>query len=272
MVSAITTNADHEPARQLLLRIFIFIGAVLMYPTDPELGRGDAGHPASTAPFTMPETARLHLPDLTQSEGVIDFLALRSFIALYPALITSAYAHSIKASALPINDQLWQDVEIAWRFAVELDQYIDEHYLVVETPQASLSNPKPATFADAAEHALLLMAASLIRYRSSVPTKHPKVDVPFGFTPRRFKAQVRQMLARFDLRRKWSLYVNAPDNALPEAPLFQADQKLSEAQIANVPIVKALDDMLDSDKSWEYLLPWDANSIPFALQVVTKDA
>ncbi|KAJ7773549.1 hypothetical protein B0H14DRAFT_2632165 [Mycena olivaceomarginata] len=203
ITNSITTNADHEPVRQLLLRIFIFIGAVLMYPTDPKLGRGDAGHPASTAPFTIPGNGP-PAPPRPHPER--------------------------RASALPINDQLWQDVELSWRFAAELDQYINEHYLVVENPQASHLNSKPATFADAAEHALLIMAASLIRYRSSVPTKHPKVDVPFGFTPRRFKAQ-----------------------------------------IANVPIVKALDDMLASDKSWEYLLPWDANSIPFALQVVTKD-
>ncbi|KAF7333224.1 hypothetical protein MSAN_02429700 [Mycena sanguinolenta] len=88
VVSKSTTNADHEPARRLLIRIFIFIVLAFVKPRNGAGGRGRSEGGLSTR-------TREHLPDLATSDGVVDILALRSFVVLFVALNGSGYQYLV---------------------------------------------------------------------------------------------------------------------------------------------------------------------------------
>jgi hypothetical protein len=70
MTDSVTTNADHQTARSLLVRILIFQARHLI-----------AGNSA------------LHVPDLRKREQVFDLVNLMSFTVLFPALCSSSYAY-----------------------------------------------------------------------------------------------------------------------------------------------------------------------------------
>jgi hypothetical protein len=79
------TNANHEPMRGLLIRIFIFITLAFV---DPQNGNLRTNHQSSRPTSWMVA----HLPDITTSNGVLDLLVLCSFIVLFVVLNGSSYA------------------------------------------------------------------------------------------------------------------------------------------------------------------------------------
>jgi hypothetical protein len=127
IVASETTNADHEPARRILIRLFEFIALAL---TDPDNcdndGEGDRQ--------PIPERMLQHLPNITTPNGILDVLALRSFAVLFMALNSSAYAFLTPTAngphthALPINSNVWDDVMCAWSLAHDLDRHILDTY------------------------------------------------------------------------------------------------------------------------------------------------
>lgn len=149
LLSSFTTNADHEPARRYLIRMFIFIALAF---TDPHntyamdddqsasqmKGKGKA-KPKGTDTYEQyrrrqPLTARMraHLPDLTTADGLLDLIALRSFVVLFIALGNKAYDFQVTngslEEALPLDSQICREIEYAWTLVTALDDYIGQNY------------------------------------------------------------------------------------------------------------------------------------------------
>lgn len=127
----IHTNANHEIAREFLVKNFEFICSALVDPGN----RVQAEHrkQEDDDDECLPRRIRDHLPDLESAEGILDVLALRSFVILYLALAPYAYDKMEKStvgpySALPVDNKVWADVMCAWSMAVDLDEHIKECY------------------------------------------------------------------------------------------------------------------------------------------------
>jgi hypothetical protein len=139
-VSSITTNADHEPARRFLNRIFIFVALAFTNPqnADPEAEEDEMVDAATYKKYgqkqSVPHRIRQHLPDLNTPDGILDVLALRSYVVLFVALTSSAYPYLVKSQndwhshALQVKSDIWQEVLYAWTMALELDAYLLDEY------------------------------------------------------------------------------------------------------------------------------------------------
>ncbi|KAJ7843587.1 hypothetical protein B0H13DRAFT_1909301 [Mycena leptocephala] len=139
-VSSITTNADHEPARRFLNRIFIFVALAFTNPqnADPEAEEDEMADAATYKKYrekqSVPHRIRQHLPDLNTPDGILDVLALRSYVVLFLALTSSAYPYLVKSRndwhshALQVKSDIWQEVHYAWTMALELDDYLLDDY------------------------------------------------------------------------------------------------------------------------------------------------
>ncbi|KAJ7026465.1 hypothetical protein C8F04DRAFT_1268106 [Mycena alexandri] len=244
IVSSITTNADHEPARRFLLRIFIYISRAF---TD-----------AAKAKKAVPTEMRQHLPDLGTADGILDVLALRSFVILFMALTSSAYPHQSPAQcgpharALPFNTNLWKEIMCSWTLALELDMHILEAF---EFEQSAGSGP--GNFEEAGNIVLLEMAASMVKYRED----RPDLKLPKEFTTPEFTAQLRQMLGRFDLRRQHFNHENYENVSKPH---HEVDSAVPAEAFGELPLVKRFDDCLGKEDH-TFLLVWDAETLPFKL-------
>ncbi|KAJ7868442.1 hypothetical protein B0H13DRAFT_1897153 [Mycena leptocephala] len=136
----ITTNADHEPARRFLNRIFIFVALAFTNPqnADPEAEEDEMADAATYKKYrekqSVPHRIRQHLPDLNTPDGILDVLALRSYVVLFLALTSSAYPYLVKSRndwhshALQVKSDIWQEVHYAWTMALELDDYLLDDY------------------------------------------------------------------------------------------------------------------------------------------------
>lgn len=148
VLASTTTNADHEPARRFLIRIFIFV--VLAF-VDPRNGGATAGG------LGWRRTARMsaHLPDLTTCHGVLDILALRSFVVLFLALTGSKYAYLVESRAkgvLPLDVNTAQEMSLVWKLAHDIVDHITHAFVFekVSSPTPSGAR-KPPAFSDAAD-------------------------------------------------------------------------------------------------------------------------
>src|ERR1700761_4621469 len=153
LLSASTTNADHEPARRYLLRVFTFIAQAFTDPYNIHVaddqqesrkskGKGknkDQAMAEATAKTSHqrpqhPMTAQMrdHLPDLCSADGILDVMALRSYIVLFIAFGGAAYDYrvddGIHKNALPLKFDLAKDLEYAWTLALALDEHIVLNY------------------------------------------------------------------------------------------------------------------------------------------------
>ncbi len=141
LVSSITTNADHEPARRFLIRIFLFIALAFTDPLNETADADDSDKKVDGEAYKeyqqcrqqrpMPSRMLQHLPDLATSNGVLDVLALRSFVVLFMALTSSAYPYQVETThcqALPVSSDVWEELLFAWTMALNLDEYLSEHY------------------------------------------------------------------------------------------------------------------------------------------------
>ncbi|KAJ7511094.1 hypothetical protein B0H11DRAFT_1953928 [Mycena galericulata] len=134
--SDVTTNVDHAPARRLLLRLWIFTADRLVGP----------------------RTHTEHLPVLTEHQGILDLLALRSFVILYLAIDPAHY--QTDEHRLVVGKDVWAEVRVCWDLVVELDKYIEENYDMVFNNNA----PDNLPWTDQANCHVINMAESMLRY------------------------------------------------------------------------------------------------------------
>ncbi|KAJ7256554.1 hypothetical protein B0H12DRAFT_1070738 [Mycena haematopus] len=194
-----TTNADHEPARRFLVRIFIFTMLAFIEPRDGSGGRGreDNGRPRLAARTTA------HIPNLSTNDGVLDLLALRSFVVLVVALNSSSYEHAVErngSNLLPLETEAARELSLAWKLAHDVVQYVSHTFTFKRsaTSVQSFSDIRaPTSFSDAANLSLITMAVSMRRYLSDAPKK----ALPPGFSCKTFEQQARRMLVLFELHK-----------------------------------------------------------------------
>lgn len=123
MASKITTNADHEPARRVLLRMFIAICLCLT-------------HSFAKNAEPLPQRYLDHIPNLYTPAGLVDYFAIRTFVVLFPALCSDSYPHIVrdgKHEVLPINPDVWDEVQYAWKLAVQVEGWLRHNYNIVIT-------------------------------------------------------------------------------------------------------------------------------------------
>ncbi|KAF8181988.1 hypothetical protein K438DRAFT_1975934 [Mycena galopus ATCC 62051] len=291
IVSPITTNADHEPARRFLLRIFIFVALALTDPhhehfVDVEQHRQAASRMDGEAQqeynadidahtvreklrrlLDIPQRVLDHLPPLYIAEGALDYLALQSFIVLYVALLPTLYAHKvsdgIRRGALPIPADLWTELQYAWSLVILLTRWIDEMCSFVVLRRPGEGGDSPDSFRQALDMTLVAMSASLVQYHGAThKTEWAAEDRAEGFDTASFQQQIIQMLARFELRRQW----HDSDHSLSPAPAFGIDDPLTASDLRTFPLVAALLESLDNDQDDKsHLIPWTPKTLPFRL-------
>ncbi|KAF7361554.1 hypothetical protein MSAN_01189000 [Mycena sanguinolenta] len=255
VLSSSTTNADHEPARRFLIRIFIFIVLAIV---DPQNGDYKS---------SMPRTSRMkaHLPDLTTEEGVLDILALRSFVVLFLALNGSGYSYRVDRTdkfkrLLPLDDETAKELSLAWKLAHDLDAAISSSFTFSqkEVQQPSLEVRAPSSFTEAADIALITMAASMHRYLSET-LEEDKEEWPQGFNPAAFKVQAKQMLVLFELHQSL-------DPELREAQLFADPVTIcgTSDKSLSTEFARAVS---NENCNYYMLQPWDSASLPFSLTI-----
>jgi hypothetical protein len=102
LTNGATTNADHDTARHLLVRIGIFQSLRL-----------------------LGQSPGVHVPDLTIGEQVFDLVNLLCFCSLYPALSAHSY-HNILNRKLLMHEERFAEMLYSWLVIGRLIQFIDE--------------------------------------------------------------------------------------------------------------------------------------------------
>ncbi|KAJ7839053.1 hypothetical protein B0H14DRAFT_2588232 [Mycena olivaceomarginata] len=256
VVADSTTNANHEPARRLLIRIFIFIALAFV---DPQNGNPRTNHQSSRPTSRM----AAHLPDITTSNGVLDLLALRSFIVLFVALNGSSYASLVdrdEKNIMQLEVEAARELSLAWKLAHDLVEHISSGFTFDTAVPSSPSDAKvPTTFSEAADIALVTMAVSMHRYLSAVYLRDKK-SLPSGFTPTAFKTQATRMLVMFQLHK----YI---DPSLREQQIFAnpADEELTASLSLSTEFGQLVS---DTSQKFPMLQPWDVSSLPFSLRSI----
>ncbi|KAJ7021361.1 hypothetical protein C8F04DRAFT_1273791 [Mycena alexandri] len=188
----ISTNASHEKSRLFLAKNWEFFVIVL---TDPGNSHVEDGRERGEEDKVyVPQRICDHVPDLETADGILDILALRSYMILYFALTPSAYIgtkpSTVKpfARALNITEHVWQAIMCSWGLAIQLDDYISENYNFI-----AKEGCKFETFYHAGNEAVISMAVAMASYREA------RTDLKqwLPFTSTEFEAQLRQMLGRF---------------------------------------------------------------------------
>ncbi|KAJ7214682.1 hypothetical protein B0H12DRAFT_1079171 [Mycena haematopus] len=271
MLSSILTNADHEPARRVLLRMFALFALAIIDPqhrnsvaTDETDDEPRAGKNAQLSSRSNP-ILRTHTPEITSPQGIVDLLAVRSFTILFMPLSSALY-NFIQDDVLPFDRVLFKEIRYLWSLANELDTCIAQRYTIRNT---NGSDVLPTSFAEAADEHLTTMAASLIRYQE-VTFKREDIRKarPENFTPIAFSFQMLQAVARFDLHRQWHAFNSVADGTPGTTePLFSQNQWMTEDDMASLPLCAALTAKLDDRRDdCAFLMKWTADTLPFMLQ------
>ncbi|KAJ7800741.1 hypothetical protein B0H14DRAFT_2615929 [Mycena olivaceomarginata] len=245
VLSESTTNADHEPARRFLIRIFIFVALAFVDIRNGGTAAGGLG---------QRPTARMsaHLPDVTTCHGVLDLLALRSFVVLFLALNGTKYAYLVNETA--------REMSLVWKLAHNIVEHITQTF-VFETVSSSapVGVRDPSSFSDAAGLALVTMAAFMYRYLKEV-TSEEKKSLPTGFTAAAFKTQVVRILVMFDMHKDI-------DESWRKSHLFKdpAKEDLTSGSVLSREFVRLASKSSSSVQN-PMLQPWDASSLPFRLR------
>ncbi|KAJ7843613.1 hypothetical protein B0H14DRAFT_2585599 [Mycena olivaceomarginata] len=239
VLSESMTNADHEPVRRFLIRIFIFVVLAFVDIRNGGTAAGGLGQRL---------TARMsaHLPDVTTCHGVLDLLALRSFVVLFLALNGTKYAYLVNGrekNVLPMDVETAWEMSLVWKLAHNIVEHITQTF-VFETVSSSapVGVWDPSSFSDAADLALVTMAASMYRYLKEV-TSEEKKSLPMGFTAAAFKTQVVRILVMFNMHEDI-------DESWRKSHLFKDPAK----------------EDLTSGSVLSREFPWDTSSLPFRLR------
>ncbi|KAJ7810248.1 hypothetical protein B0H14DRAFT_2607535 [Mycena olivaceomarginata] len=215
VLSESMTNADHEPAGGLGQRL----------------------------------TARMsaHLPDVTTCHGVLDLLALRSFVVLFLALNGTKYAYLVNGrekNVLPMDVETAWEMSLVWKLAHNIVEHITQTF-VFETVSSSapVGVWDPSSFSDAAD-------VTGVGYHGRVHVPIPegsdlgeKKSLPMGFTAAAFKTQVVRILVMFDMHEDI-------DESWRKSHLFKDPAK----------------EDLTSGSVLSREFPWDTSSLPFRLR------
>ncbi|KAJ7684075.1 hypothetical protein B0H14DRAFT_3534830 [Mycena olivaceomarginata] len=242
VLSESTTNADHEPARRFLIRIFIFVALAFVDIRNGGTAAGGLG---------QRPTARMsaHILDVTTCHGVLDLLALRSFVVLFLALNGTKYAYLVNGrekNVLPMDVETAREMSLVWKLAHNIVEHITQTF-VFETVSSS------------APLALVTMAASMYRYLKEV-TSEEKKSLPTGFTAAAFKTQVVRILVMFDMHKDI-------DESWRKSHLFKDPTK---EDLTSGSVLSREFGVLASESSSSVqnpmLQPWDTSSLPFRLR------
>ncbi|KAF7343692.1 hypothetical protein MSAN_01949100 [Mycena sanguinolenta] len=254
VVSKSTTNADHEPARRLLIRIFIFIVLAFVKPRNGAGGRGRSEGGLSTR-------TREHLPDLATSDGVVDILALRSFVVLFVALNGSGYQYLVDKDKdgkdlLPLETEAARELSLAWKLAHDLVDFVSCAFTfekIASPPSATSEMRRPASFLEAANFSLVTMAVSMQRYIRDAD----KDNLPKRFDAVSFQKQAERMLVLFELHKGLSASER-------DAQLFaNPDSNYRGSEVS--PSTEFARYVADRTRSFPMLQPWDSATLPFSL-------
>lgn len=101
-----STNVEHDTARWLLVRVYIYQAQCLI---DGESVEG-------------------HLPALTTPTGIIHLLYLQSFTILCTAFDTASYAKLVEG-CLPIRQDRFDEIRVAWKTAESLLIFVKQHFI-----------------------------------------------------------------------------------------------------------------------------------------------
>ncbi|KAJ7301207.1 hypothetical protein DFH08DRAFT_978987 [Mycena albidolilacea] len=256
VLSESTTNADHEPARRFLIRIFIFVALAFVDIRNGGTAAGGLG---------QRPTARMsaHLPNVTTCHGVLDLLALRSFVVLFLALNGTKYAYLVNGrekNVLPMDVETAREMSLVWKLAHNIVEHITQTF-VFETVSSSapVGVRDPSSFSNAADLALLTMAASMYRYLKEA-TSEEKKSLPAGFTAAAFKTQVVRILAMFDMHKDI-------DESWRKSHLFKdpAKEDLTSGSVLSQEFVRLASESSSSVQN-PMLQPWDTSLLPFRLR------
>ncbi|KAJ7853579.1 hypothetical protein B0H14DRAFT_2580424 [Mycena olivaceomarginata] len=145
-----------------------------------------------------------HLPNLYTPAGLVDYFAIRTFAVLFPALCSDSYPYIFrdgKDKLLPINPDVWAEVQYAWELAMQLENMVHTGWdIVITKPCPGIEH---LDFHRIADSVAVHTAVSLVKYHAETARALGK-ERPDGFTTGAFKYQLRQMLGRFDLHRRSS--------------------------------------------------------------------
>ncbi|KAF7367183.1 hypothetical protein MSAN_00978200 [Mycena sanguinolenta] len=257
VVSKSTTNADHEPARRFLIRIFIFIVLAFVKPRNGAGGRGrsEGGLSART---------REHLPDLATNDGIVDILALRSFVVLSLALNGSGYQYSVdkdNGDLLPLETEAARELSLAWKLAHDLVEFVSHVFIfekIASPPPATSEMRRPTSFLEAANFSLVTMAVSMQRYIHHADKK----NLPKRFDAVSFQKQAERMLVLFELHKGLSASER-------DAQLFaNPDSNYRGSEVS--PSTEFTRYVADRTRSFAMLQPWDSAILPFSLIPVPR--
>ncbi|KAJ7652198.1 hypothetical protein DFH06DRAFT_1134717 [Mycena polygramma] len=229
-----STNASHDSARWLLVRLFIFWVEKIL----------------QNAPLESN-----HFPDIETKYGLLQLLCLQSYIILYPALDLTAYAahgHTTDrfGDALPMHIDRYREYEFALFSAMRLGAHIEsclDVYYDQETDEEPCS-----TFLELSERAVIHMACCLSRYREDWISRQHKEDPGFkhgpGTTPRAFNQQLKRALAGYN-------------HVLEEELVDVVDFKPTPHYDIGLEQTRVVDDFeaeLSTQDTFFHFLPWDA--------------
>ncbi|KAJ7650287.1 hypothetical protein FB45DRAFT_887489 [Roridomyces roridus] len=231
-----TTSVDHEPVQQFLIRIFIFWAS--------RLTKGDIKE----------EFTRMHLPDISRKEGILDLMVLRSFVVLLLALRSSSYRADREDHNIPLSTDFARELSVAWRQAHAVATFIDGAYCLRPCGGQPTSQ-MPISFTEAANVVLVNMTVSMYRYACSQIDEDKDQDVKLArpwLQADHFFEQLSRSLAFFDnhpAADSQDLFADAEPLEL-ESPLLDSFRTQAEDVAVNAPM----------------LILWSADDIPFQLE------
>ncbi|KAF7335867.1 hypothetical protein MSAN_02323500 [Mycena sanguinolenta] len=196
--------------------------------------------------------------DVTSANGLVDLLALRSFVVLYLPLCSWLYPHMTKDGIMLVPSELLQEIEYAWSLTAKLDTFLSAQYRLQAITEGEIAVPD--NFVEAADDCLCTMAASLLRYQVECH-KIPEVrkEWPEGFDEPTFQELLLQAVARFYLHRE---QVNSPKSSP------NAHGSNTEVERASVPLYQRLQALIEEEDDALFLLKWNPRTIPFILQPI----
>ncbi|KAF7335850.1 hypothetical protein MSAN_02331500 [Mycena sanguinolenta] len=211
---------------------------------------------------------REHLPDLATSDGIVDILALQSFVVLSVALNGSGYQYSVdkdkdNGDLLPLETEAARELSLAWKLAHDLVEFVSHAFIfekIASPPPATSEMRKPTSFLEAANFSLVTMAVSMQRYIHHADKK----NLPKRFDAVSFQKQAERMLVLFELHKGLSASER-------DAQLFaNPDSNYRGSEVS--PSTEFTHYVADRTRSFAMLQPWDSATLPFSLIPVPRPA
>ncbi|KAJ7222161.1 hypothetical protein GGX14DRAFT_558260 [Mycena pura] len=259
LVPSLATNAGHEAARLILLKILQFVVLLIVDPYSQSEGmkRDERYDPRRIYGG--------HLPDVTTKQGVVDLLALRSFAIIFLALDSQGYA-SLRDGALPVTEALCKEVEATWTLIAALDRQLTNLYILVDDrPQSERVQPLPKNFQEVAMIASLQMAGAMAKYHQDTPQYAERR--PNDFTTEAFREQLRLMLVAYDHhQQRYNKVYDAQD---PQKVTVTKFPKVTFDDTTPNPMSRSginFDNFMT--RELRNLQPWTEFSLPFRLKAI----